>query len=134
MERITLPRRLVNQMLQQAQSSPDTEVCGLIASKQGRPIRFIPVSNISEHPQRLFTMDPKQQIDAMRSMRERGEELFGIFHSHPHSPATPSDTDLEQAGYPEALYLIVSLTSEGVLEMRAYRFGEGHIREVRLDI
>ena len=134
MDRIILPRHLVNQILHQAQISPDAEVCGLITARQGRPQRCIPVANVSEQPQRLFAMDPKQQIDALRSMREQNEELFGIYHSHPHSPADPSDTDLDQAGYPEALYVIVSLNTKGVLEMRGFRLKHGKAEQVQLEI
>jgi len=124
-EEIILPRQLVNQILHQAQLSPDVEVCGLIAGKHGRPL---------DQPERLFAMDPAAQIDAQRRMREQGEELFGIYHSHPHSPAEPSDTDLQQAGYPEALYIIVSLNTKGVLEMRGFRLKDGQATPVHLEI
>ncbi len=134
MESIILPRQLVNQILHHARSSPDVEVCGLIAARGGRPQRCIPVPNVADQPQRLFVMDPARQIAAQRRMREQGEELFGIYHSHPHSPAEPSSTDLEQAGYPEALYIIVSLNTRGVLEMRAFRLREGKATEVQLEI
>ncbi len=134
MESIILPRQLVNRILRQAQSSPDAEICGLITAKAGRPSRCIAVPNISERPQQLFAMDPGRQIDAMRRMREQGEELFGIYHSHPHSPAQPSDRDLQEAGYPEALYIIVSLNTRGVLEMRGFRLREGKAVQVQLEI
>jgi len=134
MERIILPRHLVNRILHLAQASPEAEVCGLITAKQGQPRRCIPVPNVSDQPQRLFAMDPKSQIDALRDLREQNEELFGIYHSHPHSPAEPSDTDLDQAGYPEALYLIVSLNTRGVLEMRGFRLNNGKAERVQLEI
>ena len=134
MESLILPRPLVNCILHQAQASPDAEVCGLITAKQGRPQRCIPVPNVSDQPQRLFAMDPRSQIDALRNMRERNEELFGIYHSHPHSPAEPSDTDLDQAGYPDALYVIVSLNTKGVLEMRGFRLNHGNPEQVQLEI
>jgi proteasome lid subunit RPN8/RPN11 len=134
MEAVILPRQLVNQVLHQAQSSPEVEVCGLIAARNGRPVRAEPISNVSDQPQRLFAMDPASQIDALRRMREQHETLFGIYHSHPHSPAVPTATDLEQAGYPEALYIIVSLNTRGVLEMRGYRLRDGKASEVQLEI
>ncbi len=134
MERIILPRQLVNRILSQAQSSPDAEICGLITSKGGRPLRCISVPNVSNQPQHLFAMDPKRQIDALRRMREQGEQLFGIYHSHPHSPAQPSDKDLQQAGYPDALYIIVSLNTRGVLEMRGFRLLEEKAVQVQLEI
>jgi len=134
MESIILPRQLVNRMLHQAQASPDAEVCGLITAKAGRPLRCIPVANISDQPQQLFSMDPGNQIEAFRRMREQGEDLFAIYHSHPHSPAQPSDRDLQQVGYPEALYIIVSLNTRGVLEMRGFRLREGRAVQVQLEI
>jgi len=131
---IKLPRPLVNRILVQAQSSPDKEICGLISARDNEPLRCIPVANVAEQPEHLFTMDPAQQIDAMRQMREQGETLFAIYHSHPTESAEPSATDLEQAGYPEALHLIVSLNTKGVLELRGYNFVGGEAEPVHLEV
>ena len=131
---IQLPRILVNQILTHAQRSPENEVCGLIASKEGRPSHSYPVKNVAREPERLFNMDPKEQIETMSRMRENGEELFAIYHSHPHAPAQPSVTDIEQAAYPEALYLIVSLDTEGVLEMQGFRLKQGDVVVEELEV
>lgn len=128
-----LPRQLINQLLQHAQSFPDAEVCGLVAARAGWPERLYRVANVAEEPGRLFTLDPQGQIDAMRRMRETGEELFAIYHSHPHAPALPSATDLRESAYPEALYLIISLNTKGVLEMRGWRLLAGEAQEVELE-
>jgi len=129
-----LPRPLVNQLLHHAQQQPEQEVCGLIGSRAGVPVQFYPVANVATAPQRLFAMDPAQQIAALRRMRERGEGLYAIFHSHPHSPPSPSAIDLVQAAYPEAIYIIASLETKGVLEMRGYHLRDGVAREVMLEI
>jgi proteasome lid subunit RPN8/RPN11 len=130
---IALPRSLVNQLLHYAQSSPDLEICGLIGARNGLPGTCYPVRNIAEQPDCRFALDPEEQINAMRRMRERGEELFALFHSHPAAPAEPSATDLEQAAYPDALYLIVSLNTQGVLELRGFRIGaDRRVNEVEL--
>ena len=120
-EEVELPRPLVNQLLHYAQISPEAEVCGLIGAKAGEPRTCYPVRNIAEGPNVRFQLEPQEQIEAMRQMRERGEELFAIFHSHPTTPAEPSPLDLAEAAYPEALYLIISLNTKGVLEMRGFR-------------
>ncbi|WJW75939.1 M67 family metallopeptidase [Thiohalobacter sp. IOR34] len=129
-----LPRTLVNRLLSQAQQSAEIEVCGLIGRDAEGRLHVYPVPNVAREPGRLFQMDPAGQIDAMRRMREGGESLFAIYHSHPHAPAEPSATDLQEAAYPEALYLIISLNTEGVLEMRGYRLGDGHVRPVELEV
>lgn len=133
-ERLHLPRPLINQLLHHAQASPAAEVCGLVGAKAGVPVRCYPVANVAVDPRRLFAMDPAGQIAALRMMRERGEELFAIYHSHPRTPPQPSETDLAQAAYPAALYLIISLQTRGVLEMRGFRLREGTVAEVELEI
>lgn len=132
-EPVRLPRPLVNRLLHHAQDGGDREVCGLIAGRGGRPTRCLPVANIAAEPATRYEMDPKGQIDAMRKIRERGETLFAIYHSHPSSPAEPSATDLEQAAYPDALYLIISLKTKGILELRGFRLEGGAFREVVLE-
>ena len=133
-ERIHLPRPLINQLLHHAQRSPAAEVCGLVGAKAGVAVRCYPVANVAADPRRLFAMDPAQQIAALRALRNRGEELFAIYHSHPSTPPLPSTTDLAQAAYPEALYLIISLQTRGVLEMRGFRLKDGTVAEVELEI
>ncbi|GAB4363651.1 MAG: CysO-cysteine peptidase [Methylohalobius crimeensis] len=129
---VLLPRSLVNQLLHQAQSRPDFEVCGLVGAHQGHPTHVYPVTNAATDPRRHFRMDPQGQIEAMKSLRERNETLFAIYHSHPHTDAFPSDEDLEWAAYPEALYLIISLNTKGVLEMRGFRLVDSRIEEIPL--
>jgi len=120
---IELPRALVNQILHHAQATPELEVCGLIGAKDGIPTSSHPVTNAATHPQVRFQLDPAGQIEAMRQIRDSGEALFAIFHSHPAAPAEPSPVDLAEAAYLDALYLVISLNTKGVLEMRGFRIG-----------
>ncbi len=120
-EPIKLPRKLTNQLLHLAQTSSELEVCGLIGSRHGIPTTCYPVKNVAPSPAIRYELDPREQVEAMRRMRECNEELFAIYHSHPQSPAKPSATDLASANYPEALYLIISLNTKGILEMRGFR-------------
>lgn len=131
-EEIQIPRKIANQLLHLAQLSPEQEVCGLIGGISGMPTHCYPISNIAELPAQRFLLDPAEQIAALKTMRESGESLFGIYHSHPNAPATPSATDLELAAYPDALYVIVSLDTKGVLEMRGFYLNDGGSREVSL--
>jgi [CysO sulfur-carrier protein]-S-L-cysteine hydrolase len=132
---IAFPRTLVNRLLHHAQGSPHAEICGLIGSRRGTPTSCYPVSNIAGQPSTRFRMDPEEQIRALRTMREHHEELFAIYHSHPSAPAAPSAADLEQAGYPDALQIIISLNTKGVLEMRGFFFdGNARPEEISLQI
>lgn len=133
-EPIQIPRKLTNQLLHLAQISPESEVCGLIGSKNGLASHCYPVNNISEQPAQRFFLDPAEQIAAMAAMREQGEELFAIYHSHPSAPANPSALDLELAAYSEALYLIISLNTKGILEMRGFRIEHKKALEIPLSL
>lgn len=131
---ITLPRTLVISLLHQVQSCPEFEVCGLIGARDGVPASLYPVDNVATDRKRHFHLDPKGQIEAMRTMREHGETLFAIYHSHPSAPPFPSDEDLEALAYPEALTLIISLNTRGTLEMRGFRLDGRTPEEVVLAV
>ena len=132
---ISLPRKLTNQLLHQAQISPDVEICGLIgANAHGQPCTCYPITNSADTPQQRFLLDASQQIAAMKQIRDKGETLFAIYHSHPKTPAIPSAFDIEQAVYPEALHFIISLNTKGVLELRAFRIAEKRIHELSLNL
>jgi proteasome lid subunit RPN8/RPN11 len=132
MNEAVIPRSIVNRILAHAQQGGEAEVCGLVAARNGVCTQVYPIANAAPDRTHRFVMEPTVQIDAMRRMREAGEELFAIYHSHPHAPAAPSPTDLAEAAYPEALYLIVSLNTEGVLEMQGFRLKEQHVFPVPL--
>lgn len=134
MQKIILPINIVNQILGHAQSQAEEEICGLISEYQGQVKAVYPIQNVSTHRESFYQMDGKAQIDAMRQMRENGEELFAIYHSHPHADAYPSATDVKEAQYPETVYLIVSLDTRGVLDMRAYRLNNEKIEALQVEV
>lgn len=129
---IAIPRKIVQNLLHHAQQKPGQEVCGLISSLNDIPLRSYPIENIADIPESFFNLEPKQQIQAMAQMRDQGEQLFAIYHSHPSSAAIPSRTDIELASYPEALTIIITLKTKGVLELRAYRITNNQFSEVPL--
>lgn len=130
----TLTREIVNRLLAQAQQASETEVCGLIGRSEAGTYSLYPVANVAADQAHLFAMDPKGQIDAMRQMRECGESLFAIYHSHPHASAEPSFRDRQEAAYPDALYLIISLNTRGVLELRGFHLNDGDFASVELHL
>jgi proteasome lid subunit RPN8/RPN11 len=129
---IQIPRKLTQQLLHHAQNSPTSEVCGLIGAKNNCPCSCYPIKNSAQQPETKFLLDAQQQIAAQVAMREKGEELFAIYHSHPTAPALPSQTDIDLANQPDVLHLIISLNTKGVLEMRGFRIADGVAQEVML--
>ncbi len=127
-----LPRPLVNKILAHAQRNPDTEVCGLIGNDQSEQKDYYTIDNIANEPGSHFLMDAPQQINAMKQMRDKKQELFAIVHSHPKTNAEPSQLDIEENSYKNAYYIIISLNTKGVLEMRAYTQQTDRMHEIDL--
>ncbi|MCC5796438.1 MAG: M67 family metallopeptidase [Methylophaga sp.] len=130
-ETIQIPRTLANQLLHEAQLSPGREVCGLVGRRQEH-FHCYPIDNAAIDSSVLFALNASEQIEAFKHMQSRGEQLFAIYHSHPDSPALPSKIDVAEAEYPDALYLIISLNTRGVLEMRGFYLRDATPQEVEL--
>jgi proteasome lid subunit RPN8/RPN11 len=91
-------------------------------------------ANVHPTPTSRYVIDPRQQLQAFRSIDAAGEELVGIYHSHPVSQPYPSPTDRAEAHYPDAFYVLVSLRT-GEPEMRAFRIGaDDFVREIPLSV
>ncbi|MBL4711334.1 MAG: M67 family metallopeptidase, partial [Gammaproteobacteria bacterium] len=119
-ETLSLPRPMVNKILAHAQKNPNIEVCGLIGNDTELNKTYYPIDNISKNPNCRFLMDAPQQISAMKKMRDKQQQLFAIVHSHPTENAVPSQLDIDESSYKKAYYIIISLNTKGVLEMRAF--------------
>ena len=131
---IIIPRTLANRLLTLAQLTPDVEICGLIAKKNAQKYQVYPVDNIASNKSCVFEMQPEQQINAFKLIREKQQSLFAIYHSHPDSEAVPSKKDLNDAAYKDALNIIISLSTKGVLDMRGYFYHDDKIETVDLII
>jgi proteasome lid subunit RPN8/RPN11 len=130
---VQIPRTLVNQLLHQAQLSPAQEVCGLVG-QNSEQCECYPIENVAVDASVLFALNASEQLAAFKTMQEKGQSLFAIYHSHPSSPPIPSSIDVEEANYSEALYLIISLNTKGVLEMRGFYLNGQSTEEVELII
>lgn len=108
-----------------ARQSDPAECCGLVGgSSEGGVTNVYPLQNIAPAPHLSYEAAPEDLFTAQRLMRERGEELLAIYHSHPRAAEpTPSETDVRLAYYPAAIYLIVGLAGVKPV-LRAFRLSE----------
>lgn len=83
------------------------EACGLLSGKDGTAKTVWMMDNVIHSPV-AFEMDPEQIRNVLQRMSEKGEELVGIYHSHPTAPAIPSEQDILYAYDSHIAYLIVS--------------------------
>jgi proteasome lid subunit RPN8/RPN11 len=109
------------------------EACGLIAGTDGSAVKVFAMRNMDASPM-SYRLDPKEQLEVFDRMDAEGLELFGIYHTHTHTEAYPSETDQRLAFYPEARYVIVSLSDRDKPVVRAFRITEGEVAEEELSI
>ena len=121
---ITLRNAQLKEIFAHARQSTPFECCGLIGGANDRATSIHPLRNIAVNPEISYEAAPEELFAAQRHMREQGEELLAIYHSHPRSPEpVPSETDVRLAYYPAALYLIVGLGGAEPI-MRGFRISE----------
>jgi proteasome lid subunit RPN8/RPN11 len=125
---VYIPRAFVDEMIQHAMAGRPNEACGMVAGIGNRATKVYPATNAEKSPVR-YLMEPRDQLRIMREMEDRGWDLLGIFHSHTHTAAYPSQTDVSLAYYPDALYILVSLQDEDHPVVRAFHIVDGRIWE-----
>lgn len=125
---IEIPADIRDRMVEHAVAALPNEGCGLLAGRDGRVERFYPMRN-ADQSRRTYRLDPKEQFQVFNEIEARGWELAGIFHSHTHTEAYPSETDRQQAFYPDAHHVLVSLADRGNPVLRAFTIIEGVVEE-----
>jgi proteasome lid subunit RPN8/RPN11 len=140
---VVLPAAIREAIVTQARAEYPNESCGLIIGDRpavagGRAVRYEPTRNSAASPSR-YTIDPADLYRLSIETDDADEVFWGIVHSHTHSPAVPSPTDIGLAGvYREPLYLLVSLSATeahpvtGEPSVRAWRIVDGERHEVAL--
>ncbi|MDT4897523.1 MAG: [CysO sulfur-carrier protein]-S-L-cysteine hydrolase [Acidobacteriota bacterium] len=121
---ILLLREHLDEMLAHAREQSPAECCGLVGGKDERVRAIYRLRNAARDPLVGYEAAPEELFAAQRRMRERGEELLGIYHSHPRAKEpVPSETDVRLAYYPSAIYFIIGLGA-GASNLRAFRISE----------
>jgi len=125
---ITIRNEFVMRMISHARGQLPDEACGILSGKEGVVSDVYPMTNADKSSQTYF-MDPKEQLRVMKKIRERGQELIGIYHSHPETEAVPSKHDVALAYYPDASYIIVSFKDKEKPRMRSFRIVDKEVKE-----
>lgn len=102
---LQIPKHIFLQIIDHLHRNLPNEACGLLAGLNSQVMEWFPISNIYNSPTR-YRLHPQQQLDAFLTLESKGMELLAIVHSHPSGPSTPSQTDIDEAYYPEAVYII----------------------------
>ena len=134
--KIIIKRSDFDKILEYALSQRPDEACGLIAGKESedgsRSIEKVYLLTNTDHTNEHFSIDPKEQLAAVKDMRAEGLVPLGNWHSHPESPSRPSEEDKRLANDSKATYMILSLEQEDTPVLNAFHIeGEQDNRTVR---
>ena len=129
---IRVPEAIREVMVSHARACYPEEACGLLAGDPaGRLTKAYPLTNAAHSPVN-YVIDPAEHFRALRDADSRGWELVGVFHSHTHSPAYPSPTDVALAVEPDWLYVLVGMERMDTLSVRGFRIRDEQIIEKAL--
>ena len=107
-------RGLWDEMLAHARRASPEECCGLVGGRAGVASSVYPLRNVAGDALTAYEAAPEELFAAQRRMRAAGEELIGIYHSHPRArDPVPSQTDVKLAFYPSAVYFIIGFADDG---------------------
>jgi [CysO sulfur-carrier protein]-S-L-cysteine hydrolase len=128
-----ISRQMLDEMIAHAREEAPNECCGMIGGVDGDAVSIHRTRNAEASPFR-YSIDAQELIDTYNEIEASGQDLTAIYHSHTGSAAYPSQTDINLAGWPDAVYVIVSLQDADAPEIRGFLIREGKIEETPLDV
>jgi proteasome lid subunit RPN8/RPN11 len=138
--RLVIPARMYDQIIEHCRAGMPNEACGFLGGRAGVAERCYPLTNAAASPV-FYRPDDREMLAALRDIDDRGLEVSSIFHSHVATRAYPSPTDIREAHYPDAVFLIVSFEdrehpyAKGFLIHKAdWRDPGGAVQEVEVTI
>ncbi|MEI3163717.1 MAG: M67 family metallopeptidase [Lachnospirales bacterium] len=133
---IKLPKAFYDKILETALNGKPEEICGLIGgTKDGdvREVKELYVLENIDHSNEHFSMNPLDQLKAVKDMRAKGIVPLGNFHSHPESPSRPSEEDKRLAYDKEASYMIISIMNEDEPVLKSFRIVDNVSNEEEIE-
>ncbi len=137
-KQLAIPKDVYDGMVEHCLEGMPNEACGFLGGADGVVKRFYPMRNAAASPV-FYRPDDREMLAALKDMDGNGLDVASIFHSHVATRAYPSPTDIREAHYPDAVYLIVSFEdrdnpyAKGFLIHKAdWRDAAGEVEEVEL--
>ncbi len=127
-----ISRRLLDELIAHARADAPNECCGMIAARDGEAVAVHRATNAAASPLR-YEIEGREQYRIQTAIEDAGLDLGAIYHSHTRSAPEPSQTDINLAFYPEALYVIVGVAGEDA-DVRAWTIVDGKVSEAALEV
>ena len=129
---VKIPRHIVEAIYAQAAQEAPIEACGYLAGKADSVSKHYPMTNIDQSAEH-FSLDPTEQFAVIKRVRAEGLEILGVYHSHPETPARPSQEDIRLAYDPTISYVIASL-AENQYTIKSFRIADGNVLQEALEV
>ena len=131
-DRLTISQAHRDEMIAHARRDYPNECCGMVSGQAMVATNVYPLRNAAASPflYEIHRDDMKKIIE----IESAGEELVAIYHSHTHTEAFPSQTDIRLAYYPDSAYVIVSLADQASPSLRAFRIVDGEVAEMEVAV
>ena len=134
---LSIGKQHASEMISHTREEDPNECCGILAGKDDTVHHLYRITNSAKSPYR-YLMDPQEQLGAMLESERKGWDLLAFYHSHTHSPAYPSSTDVRMAlesGWLDVYYILVTLEDRANPQIRAFHIEEdGSIVEEEFQI
>lgn len=126
MSMLQIPMSIYERIIDQAREGVPFEVCGILGGKDGVVSAIYPMTN-TDASRDHFMMDPREQFSVVKALRSQELEMLAVYHSHPATPARPSEEDIRLARTPNVSYVIVSLADPSAPEIRSFKISGGKV-------
>jgi proteasome lid subunit RPN8/RPN11 len=126
-----LEQRYIDEMIAHARNDVPNECCGVLLGREGQVAQLRRCTNAEQSPFR-YSVAPQELLQIDREARQHDWDVMSIYHSHTHTEAYPSPTDVRLAAYPETVYILVSLQNPQLPVVRGYYIRDGVITEEAL--
>ena len=128
-----ISRHLLDDVIAHARADAPNECVGMIASRDGEAVAVHRARNAAASPLR-YEIEGKEQYRIQTAIEDAGLDLGAIYHSHTRSDPLPSQTDINLAFYPDAVYVIVGVKDPERDDVRAWRIVDGQVSEAPLEV
>ncbi len=123
---LTIAKEFTDEMVAHSLEENPNECCGILSGRDENVEKLYRITNTTKSPYR-YLMDPQEFLNADIDTERNGWDFIAFYHSHTHSPAVPSITDVrmaQQSGYHEVYYVLVSLESKEEPQIRAFHINQ----------
>jgi proteasome lid subunit RPN8/RPN11 len=120
---LVLPKPIHDALIAHGRAGFPLETCGLLGGRDGVVSEFHPMTNLDQSREH-FMMDPKEQFAVAKNLRAKGKAIVAIYHTHPDTPARPSEEDIRLARTPGVSTIILSLAGPQPV-LKSFRIFDG---------